>query len=355
MSENQCTAFVMVHKGRRLGWKICRGDVKDCFPSSRNFGLGPERPPREECAVEREVFNDWVKAEQWCAGFPPHPAEGGAEPRANPVRLEGVKILSGGASVDIKALHDRVQDAERRAEAAEAALEAAQAGPATPEFVQIPVPPCAVCTEPSDLMPVVWLRQGYGLGPGVESSFRAQYECCVCGSRGPVGVGPTPEAALLNALTGAAEDARRHRTWLAAMAALKHQKESGQAPSSIPDAEPPGPTVSTEASPVTSPKKAGNTQGQETRPVAGQLRQARERAGLSVGQAASLLSVSTYLIRSHETGQPMTTLDLALYADLYAVSEAWLRGETVTVEPPPGIEKLPVDEQAKLMSLIESF
>jgi hypothetical protein len=63
-------------------------------------------------------------------------------------------------------------------------------------------------------MPVVWLRQGYALGPGVESNFRAQYECCVCGSRGPIGVGSTPEAALLNALTGAAEDARRHRAWV---------------------------------------------------------------------------------------------------------------------------------------------
>jgi len=74
--------------------------------------------------------------------------------------------------------------------------------------------PCAVCTEPGDLMPVVWLRQSYELGPGVESNFRAQYECCVCGSRGPIGVGSTPEAALLNALTSAAEDARRHRAWV---------------------------------------------------------------------------------------------------------------------------------------------
>ena len=161
---------------------------------------------------------------------------------------------------------------------------------------------------------------------------------------------------MLNALTGAAEDARRHRTWLATMAALKHQKEIGLSPVLTPNADPPSSTtISTETSQATSPKNAGNTQGQETCIVAGPLRQARERAGLSVEQAANLLSVSTQWVREHEAGQPMTTRRLALYADLYAVSEAWLRGETVTVEPPPGIEKLPVDEQGKLMSLIESL
>lgn len=92
MSEIKCTAFVMAHNGQRLGWKIVRDDVSDCFPSSRYFGVGPLRPPRAECVVERQTFADWIEAEKWCASFPAHSSEGGAEPRTNPTPLEGMTI-----------------------------------------------------------------------------------------------------------------------------------------------------------------------------------------------------------------------------------------------------------------------
>ena len=78
--SNSVTAFVMLHEGKRLGWKAVRGNVADCFPDGKYFGVGVNRPPRHECKVERAVFSAWPDAEAWCAAFAPHPAEGGAPP-----------------------------------------------------------------------------------------------------------------------------------------------------------------------------------------------------------------------------------------------------------------------------------
>lgn len=79
--EDKATAFVTVHEGRRLGWKIYRGDHRHWFPDSRYYGLGDQRPPANEVTQQRLLFEDWSDAERWCASFPAHPAEGGAPPR----------------------------------------------------------------------------------------------------------------------------------------------------------------------------------------------------------------------------------------------------------------------------------
>ena len=79
--EDKATAFVTVHEGRRLGWKIYRGDHRHWFPDSRYYGLGDQRPPANEVTQQRKLFEDWADAERWCASFPAHPAEGGAPPR----------------------------------------------------------------------------------------------------------------------------------------------------------------------------------------------------------------------------------------------------------------------------------
>jgi hypothetical protein len=78
--DHKVTAFVSVHEGQRLGWKCLRGSRTEHFLDGKYFGLGPLRPLRAECKVERGVFDDWEVAVAWCASFPAHPSEGGARP-----------------------------------------------------------------------------------------------------------------------------------------------------------------------------------------------------------------------------------------------------------------------------------
>jgi hypothetical protein len=81
MEENdKVTAFVAVHDGNRLGWKMLRGVHPQGYLSSKYFGFGPDRPPREACSVKRVVVDDWVSAMAWCASFQAHPAEDGEPP-----------------------------------------------------------------------------------------------------------------------------------------------------------------------------------------------------------------------------------------------------------------------------------
>jgi hypothetical protein len=80
-AEDKATAFVTIHDGRRLGWKICRGDRSSWHPDSRYYGRGDQRPPAEAVTQQRLLFDDWEDAVRWCASFPAHPAEGGAPPR----------------------------------------------------------------------------------------------------------------------------------------------------------------------------------------------------------------------------------------------------------------------------------
>jgi transcriptional regulator with XRE-family HTH domain len=62
--------------------------------------------------------------------------------------------------------------------------------------------------------------------------------------------------------------------------------------------------------------------------VARRLREARELAGLGVGQAAKLSGVRAGFIRDREDGTYSTTVEaVAILAELYAVNFAWLVGE----------------------------
>ena len=87
----------------------------------------------------------------------------------------------------------------------------------------IPVPPCACCGEDRDRYPIVWLRAGWPASGGGHA-YHAQYGCHACEARGPLGAGPDPEGALLDALTRAQAYVDRHRAWVAAgRPALPHE------------------------------------------------------------------------------------------------------------------------------------
>lgn len=109
MSDNKCTAFAMLHEGRRLGWKISLGDYSDRSDRSHSsiyFGHGPESPPRTECVVERKTFDDWSEAERWCATFPAHPAEGGKPPWAGLMSILGELAEGENAETEEKRIAD---------------------------------------------------------------------------------------------------------------------------------------------------------------------------------------------------------------------------------------------------------
>lgn len=77
------SAFVVLHEGKRLGWKILQGQHEPPALGSRYYGEGPERPPHQECVVRPQYFvgtEAWEHARKWCASFPAHPAEGGLTP-----------------------------------------------------------------------------------------------------------------------------------------------------------------------------------------------------------------------------------------------------------------------------------
>jgi hypothetical protein len=97
MNDNKVTAWVSMHDGKRLGWKCLKGVFESNPMDWKYFGLGPRRPPRSECTVERMVFDDWKAAATWCASFPAHPAEGGARPDAPPIVVNGDVIKLGAA------------------------------------------------------------------------------------------------------------------------------------------------------------------------------------------------------------------------------------------------------------------
>ena len=80
----QATAFVVLHEGRRLGWKVLRGSPEHGLLNHLYYGQGPERPDYAACIVERQPFTDWNDAVRWCASFPAHPAEAGAKPDEEP-------------------------------------------------------------------------------------------------------------------------------------------------------------------------------------------------------------------------------------------------------------------------------
>lgn len=85
----EATAFVSLHDGKRLGWKIVRGDLQVWFSYARYCGVGEQRPPRGEVEIQRRTFDNWEEAEVWCASFPAHPAEGGSPPKVSPTYYPG--------------------------------------------------------------------------------------------------------------------------------------------------------------------------------------------------------------------------------------------------------------------------
>lgn len=77
-------------------------------------------------------------------------------------------------------------------------------------------------------------------------------------------------------------------------------------------------------SPIATPPKSNMTQES----IATRLQAARDLAGLSQGQAAKLLGISRNEIAEMEAGKdtPSEAL-LTRVAEVYVVSESWLRGE----------------------------
>lgn len=77
------SAFVVLHEGKRLGWKVLRGQHEPPLLPLRYYGEGPERPPYQECVIRPQYFVEteaWECARKWCASFSAHPAEIGLTP-----------------------------------------------------------------------------------------------------------------------------------------------------------------------------------------------------------------------------------------------------------------------------------
>lgn len=95
--------------------------------------------------------------------------------------------------------------------------------------------------------------------------------------------------------------------------------------------------------------------------LAGRLRTARERAGLSQGQVASLLSMHRPTISQIEGGsRNVLAEELPRFADLYDVSVDWLLGrvdeEGIVVRlAARGFDKLKADDRKKLLVLLASL
>ena len=95
--------------------------------------------------------------------------------------------------------------------------------------------------------------------------------------------------------------------------------------------------------------------------LARRLREARERAGLSQGQVASLLGVHRPTISQIEgCTRNVLAEELARFADLYDVSVEWLLGrvdeEDVVVRlAARGLDKLKAEDRKKLLALLSSL
>lgn len=95
--------------------------------------------------------------------------------------------------------------------------------------------------------------------------------------------------------------------------------------------------------------------------IAGRLRLARERAGLSQGQAARLLAMHRPTISEIEAGnRRVLAEELEKFADLYDVGELWILGKVdeedlVLKMAARGIDRLTDDDREKLISLLASL
>ncbi len=88
------------------------------------------------------------------------------------------------------------------------------------------------------------------------------------------------------------------------------------------------------------------------------IKQARDRAGLSLRQAAGVIGVSHVTIDKWETeGAPEARV--AALAEAYGVSQHWIRtglpaGDVSDVAKALAKSRVPPEEQAKIMEWIES-
>lgn len=94
--------------------------------------------------------------------------------------------------------------------------------------------------------------------------------------------------------------------------------------------------------------------------IPARLKQARENAGLSVGQAAKLLALSRDELKEIETGMfSFAYPPIRTFSRVYDVSEAWLRGEEKPLVLPPDfvafLERMPPDERDSLIDLLSSM
>lgn len=95
--------------------------------------------------------------------------------------------------------------------------------------------------------------------------------------------------------------------------------------------------------------------------IASRLRLARERAGLSQGQVATLLKVHRPTISEIEAGnRRVLAEELPRFADLYDVSVDWLLGRVVEDDviirlAARGIDKLTGADRKKLVALLASL
>ena len=94
--------------------------------------------------------------------------------------------------------------------------------------------------------------------------------------------------------------------------------------------------------------------------IGARLKEARERAGLSIGQAARLRGSASHIIEQLESGiRSLLPQDIIAFCELYAVGYDWLLGQWHECDLPDHLvamcEKLPPIDRRKLLATLASF
>lgn len=104
-----------------------------------------------------------------------------------------------------------------------------------------------------------------------------------------------------------------------------------------------------------------NLKQSDVRGLAERLRRARERAGLSQGQAAKLLSMHRPTLSNIEAGdRKVSAGELTLFAKIYKVSTDWLLGESTVIDSQVKLAArklrgLPPEDIDTVMQVIDSL
>lgn len=90
------------------------------------------------------------------------------------------------------------------------------------------------------------------------------------------------------------------------------------------------------------------------------LKEARERAGLSQAQAATLIGRNREIVNATEMGRrALTARELQAFSELYAVGYDWLLGDFTESDLPDELvvmcEKLPPIDRRKLLKTLATF